>query len=109
VSQADLTQLQSGTIEVTESAEQAVVSKEARVVEEVVVSKQAEEHVETVRDRVRRTDVDVEQMPGQIGTSSTTTTGNTMGMTGTAGSGRSTTGDEDMIERGGWVRTGHCY
>jgi len=94
VSEADLAQLQSGTIEVTESAEQAVVSKEARVVEEVVVQKQAEEHVETVRDTVRRTDVDVEQVPGQ-----TTTTGTTSSM-GTSTS-ASTTGGEGMIERGG--------
>ncbi len=109
VSQADLAQLQSGTIEVTESAEQAVVSKEARVVEEVVVHKQAEEHVETVRDTVRRTDVDVEQVPGQTRTTGTTTgtmgtTGTTssMGTTGTMGTGTSgsTTGGEGTIERG---------
>ncbi len=87
VTDADLTQLQSGTIEVRESAEQAVVSKEARVVEEVVVHKQAEEHVETVRDTVRRTDVDVEQVPGQ-----TTTTGMISGTTGMTGGAMGTTG-----------------
>lgn len=99
VTDADRAQLQSGPIEVTESAEQAVVSKEARVVEEVVVSKEATQHTETVRDTVRRTDVDVEQVPGQ-----TTTTGSTMGTTGTSGSARRTSGtagDEDMRERGG--------
>jgi len=48
------------TIEVEETAEEAVVSKEARVVEEVNVSKQAETDVETVTDTVRRTEVDVE-------------------------------------------------
>jgi uncharacterized protein (TIGR02271 family) len=47
-------------IEATETAEEAVVSKEARVREEVVVRKNAEEHTETVRDTVRRTEVDVE-------------------------------------------------
>jgi stress response protein YsnF len=47
-------------IEVTESAEEVVVAKEARVVEEVVVGRDVDEHVETVRDSVRRTDVDVE-------------------------------------------------
>ena len=51
-----------GTLEVTERAEEAVVSKTARVVEEVVVGKQVEEHTETVRDTVRRTDVDVQEV-----------------------------------------------
>jgi len=49
-----------GTIEVTERAEEAVVAKEARVIEEVVVGKQVQERVETIRDTVRRTDVDVQ-------------------------------------------------
>ena len=48
------------TIEVSETDEEAVVAKEARVVEEVVVSKDAVEHEETVRDTVRRTEVEVE-------------------------------------------------
>jgi uncharacterized protein (TIGR02271 family) len=100
VTDADLAQLQSAPIEITESAEQAVVSKEARVVEEVVVQKQAEEHVETVRDTVRRTDVDVEQVPGQMRATGTTTSSmGTTGTTGTSTSG-STTGSEGMIERG---------
>jgi uncharacterized protein (TIGR02271 family) len=51
---------QERTIEVTESAEQAVVGKEARVTEEVVVSKLAGEHVESIDDTVRHTRVDVE-------------------------------------------------
>ncbi len=50
---------QEGTIEVTEMAEVPVVAKEARVVEEVVVGKNVTEHTETVRDTVKRTDVDV--------------------------------------------------
>ena len=48
------------TVEATESAEAAVVSKEARVTEEVVVRKTAEERTETVSDTVRRTEVEVE-------------------------------------------------
>lgn len=48
------------TIEATESDEEAVVSKTAHVTGEVVVSKTAEERVETVRDTVRRTEVEVE-------------------------------------------------
>jgi len=51
---------QGGTIELTERTEEAVVQKEARVVEEVVVGKEATERTETVRDTVRRTDVDVQ-------------------------------------------------
>ena len=50
-----------GTVEVTERAEEAVVAKEARVVEEVVVNKEVGERTETVRDTVRRTDVDVRE------------------------------------------------
>lgn len=63
-------QLQTGTIEVRETGEQAVVSKEARVVEEVVIDKEATQRTETIQDTVRRTDVDVQEISG-----STTTTG----------------------------------
>jgi len=49
------------TITVTETVEEPVVSKQSRVVEEVVVRKEASEHTETVRDTVRRTDVKVDQ------------------------------------------------
>jgi uncharacterized protein (TIGR02271 family) len=52
------------SIELTETDEEAVISKEARVVEEVVVRKDVQERVETVRDTVRRTDVDVQQLDG---------------------------------------------
>ena len=55
------------TIEATESAEEAVVSKEARVTEEVVVRKQVEERTETVSDTVRRTEVEVEDERGRTG------------------------------------------
>jgi len=54
-------------IEATETAEQAVVNKQARVVEEVALNKEVQERTETVRDTVRRTDVDVEQIPGRAG------------------------------------------
>jgi len=53
---------QDRTIEATATREEAVVSKEARVVEEVAISKEANERTETVRDTVRRTDVDVEKI-----------------------------------------------
>jgi uncharacterized protein (TIGR02271 family) len=53
------------TIEVRESAEEAVVGKTARVVEEVEVGKRAEVHEETIHDTVRKTDVEVEQLGSQ--------------------------------------------
>ena len=66
VTDTDLQNIQEGDIELTERAEEAVVSKQARVVEEVSVGKQVAEREETVRDTVRRTDVDVEETGGNI-------------------------------------------
>jgi uncharacterized protein (TIGR02271 family) len=60
--EADFAAAQERTVEVTETDEEPVVRRQARVVEEVVVSKAAEEHTETVRDTVRRTEVEVEPM-----------------------------------------------
>lgn len=65
VSEADVANLREGVIEVTEMAEEAVVNKQARVVEEVVVNKEIVAHDETIRDTVRRTDVEVEEIDGQ--------------------------------------------
>lgn len=61
---ADLNAFAEGTLEFSEMAEEAVVDKQARVVEEVVVKKDAREHQQKVRDTVRRTDVDVERIDG---------------------------------------------
>jgi uncharacterized protein (TIGR02271 family) len=66
---------QERTIEVEERGEEAVVSKEARVVEEVVVRKEADQRTETVSDTVRKTEVDIEDERG-----------NTVPRTGTTGS-----------------------
>lgn len=60
-------------IETEEFREEAVVSKEARVVEEVVVGKEATQHEETVRDTVRRTDVEVENLADRNVTGTTST------------------------------------
>jgi uncharacterized protein (TIGR02271 family) len=49
-------------IEVTEMAEEPVVGKRTRVVEEVNVSKDTTQRKETIRDTVRRTDVDVQNL-----------------------------------------------
>jgi len=64
VTAADASMFKEGTLDVTEMAEEAVVNKRARVVEEVVVGKEVTERTETVRDTVRRTDVDVQQTGG---------------------------------------------
>ncbi len=49
------------TIEVRETAEQAVVSKSSHIAEEVVIKKEGSDRVETVKDTVRRQQVDVER------------------------------------------------
>ncbi len=59
-------------IELRATGEEAVVGKAQRVVEEVLVGKNSSERTETVRDSVRHTEVDVEEIPG---TTQTTTTG----------------------------------
>lgn len=67
LSSADLDKsalFQDRTIEVTETAEEAVLAKEARVKEEVVVSKTATEHTEEINDTVRRTNVDIDRGTG---------------------------------------------
>jgi uncharacterized protein (TIGR02271 family) len=51
---------QDRTIEATEKTEQAVVSKQARVKEELVIKKDVDQKTETVSDTVRRTEVKVE-------------------------------------------------
>jgi uncharacterized protein (TIGR02271 family) len=48
------------TIEVTATAEEAVVAKETRVKEEIVVRKEEADRTETVSDTVRHTEVEVE-------------------------------------------------
>jgi uncharacterized protein (TIGR02271 family) len=58
---------QERTIEMTETAEEAVVDKRARVTEELVVSKTAEERTETVSDTVRKTEVDIDETTGSTG------------------------------------------
>jgi uncharacterized protein (TIGR02271 family) len=60
--EADFAAAKERTVEVAETDEEPVVRKQARVVEEVVVSKDVEEHTETIRDTVRRTEVEVEAM-----------------------------------------------
>jgi uncharacterized protein (TIGR02271 family) len=67
-SQEDLANFQQGTIEMTEHAEVPLVHKEARVIEEISLNKDVEEREETIRETLRRTDVEVEN----LGTDTTT-------------------------------------
>ena len=59
---ADFQNFKEGEIEMTERAEVADVSKEARVVEEVRLSKEVNERKETIRETARDTQVDVENI-----------------------------------------------
>ncbi|WP_018477492.1 YsnF/AvaK domain-containing protein [Pontibacter roseus] len=58
----DFQNFKEGEINITERAEVPVVNKEARVVEEIKVGKHTETRDETVRDTVRKTDVDVNRI-----------------------------------------------
>jgi len=92
---------QEGTFEVRERDEQAVVQKEARVVEEVVINKETQQRTETIQDTVRRTDVDVQEIGGQTTTTGFTETSSTMGTSGTGVGGTMGTGtNEGAIESG---------
>ena len=57
----ELESFREGEIELTEKAEVPVVNKEARVVEEVRISKDVDDRDETVRETLRNTDVDVDR------------------------------------------------
>ena len=57
--------LKERVIEVSEMREEPVVTKSAVVREEVLLKKTVTERVETVRDTVRRTEVQVEELPGE--------------------------------------------
>jgi uncharacterized protein (TIGR02271 family) len=63
--EADIAAMKDTSVEVRESAEEAVVSKQARVVEEVEVGKDVSQRTEKVRGTVKKTDVDVERIGGE--------------------------------------------
>ncbi|SDM54834.1 Stress response protein YsnF [Methylobacterium phyllostachyos] len=72
----DMALFEDKVIEATEMREQAVVSKEARVVGEVGIRRDATQRVETVTDKVRHTEVEVADERGNVertGTAGTTT------------------------------------
>lgn len=65
--EADFRSGTGGAIEMQEFAEEAVVGKTARVVEEVRIGKETTQRTENIRDSVRRTEVDVEPIAGGQG------------------------------------------
>ena len=50
------------TIEITETAEEPVVTKSVHIAEEVVIQREGSDHVKTLRDKVRRQQVEVERL-----------------------------------------------
>ena len=73
---ADLAAFQERTIEARATNEEAVIGKEARIVEEIGVRKEAADRVETVRDTVRKTQVEVDDTAAnRVGAATTGTTG----------------------------------
>jgi uncharacterized protein (TIGR02271 family) len=68
VTDADIRAFREGTIEVRERSEQPVVNKKARVVEEVAINKDVNMRDHTVKDTVRRTDVDVQKTTDNVKT-----------------------------------------
>lgn len=68
----DFEAFREGSIDLTETREEAVVSKDSRVVEEVVVGKSVDSRKQTVRDSVRKTDVRVEETGNRPASGQTT-------------------------------------
>lgn len=60
--EAELSNLKDGAIELTEHREVADVQKTSQVVEEVSLAKEVNHREETVRDNIRKTEVDVENI-----------------------------------------------
>lgn len=68
---ADADAFRERSFEMTETAEEAVVAKQAHVKEELVVRKDVEERVEQIDDTVRRTEVEVDDLSSTGNPSST--------------------------------------
>jgi uncharacterized protein (TIGR02271 family) len=68
---SDTTAFKEQSIEMREMAQEAVVQKTARVVEEVTISKEVSERQEQIHDTVRHTEVEVERFDGMAAGAST--------------------------------------
>ena len=112
LSAADGDAFRERTIEMTEIAEEAVVAKDARVIEEVIVRKDVDNRTETVNDTVRHTEVEVDDTAGMASGASYGSTGPTTGASASGislgdkvagvakeGAGK-VTGNEDLERRG---------
>lgn len=64
---ADVDAFKEQSIVMRETAEEAVVEKSARIVEEVTISKEVGERQEHIHDTVRHTEVEVERLDGMAG------------------------------------------
>lgn len=68
VEPGDMTAFREGTIEVHERAEEVVVAKTARVVEEVIVGKEIGQKTENIHDTLRHTEVSIDRLGGELKT-----------------------------------------
>jgi stress response protein YsnF len=64
-SETDLKTLAESRFEVIETSEEAVVSKEAHVIEEITIGKSVVDHEEKIRGKLRKTSVDVEGLSSE--------------------------------------------
>ncbi len=99
---ADFANVREGVVEVRERDQEAVVDKQARIVEEVVVGKEVRERTETIEDTVRRTEVDVQELGGETRTRGTTAS------TGVSGADVTSTGTNEGAVEGGLSRAGNA-
>jgi uncharacterized protein (TIGR02271 family) len=62
------------TVEITDTIEEPVVKKTSHIAEEILIRKEGSDHTETVRDTVRRQQVEVESLPAETRTKASTKT-----------------------------------
>ena len=60
VGEGDIAAFADSQVEMIETTEEPVVSKETHVIEEIRITKNVVDHEEKIRDKVRRTDIDIE-------------------------------------------------
>jgi stress response protein YsnF len=60
----DELEFRTGGVDMIEHGEEVVVSKQVRVVEEVLIHKRVTEHEETVNDKLRSTEIDIDKRAG---------------------------------------------
>ena len=93
---ADVTEFAGKTLEGHATREEAVVSKEVRVIEEIGLKKEVADRVETVRDTVRKTEVDIEDTAATARPAGTTSVS---GATGTGKAAGAATGAAAAVDK----------